>query len=173
MKTRNEQNVYKGTTRKGILKCIKDILCFNVMLCCAIPIIIFVFENTLVNGSCSEIVIPIVVFYLIFMDFVYFIVRVPIYVELEKNKINKKITEDILPIDRYVKVFPNKGYLKYKKFFEVELPQIADYFAVQQVNKDKISVFVKFHSNDKYFFLEFVSKEDFIKGYYLVDSKES
>lgn len=69
----------------------------------------------------------------------------------------------------YPKVFPKKGHFKQRRFFEKELHQIADYYAM--ICEDgKIEVVAKLKDANKILIIEYIKKEDFIDAYDVLET---
>lgn len=69
----------------------------------------------------------------------------------------------------YPKVFPKKGHFKQRRFFEEELPQIADYYAM--ICEDgKIEVVAKLKDRKMIFHIEYISKENFTDAYDVLET---
>lgn len=91
----------------------------------------------------------------------------------EKAKISKRVAEEVLPIDTYIKVNPRKGHFKHYRFFQEEIVEISEYFAILAKDKDRIGIFLKIEKHDKYFFLESLEKEDFLDAYEVIETDKT
>lgn len=172
MKERRK-NIYKGIAKNVIIKTVRNTIITDViiviLLQCFLKLITaemaYSKEETIMFWKTSLII-------LLFSNLLLLWYFAFTRIDYEKEKINKKLVEDILPKEIYVKVFPKEGHLRYKYFFEKELPKIADYFAILHKN-DKIEIVAIFNEYDKDLFIEYVRKENFINSYEVLETPET
>lgn len=164
MKERRE-NTNKGITKTVILKTARDIMILDII--CMI----------LVELMCIAMGIPefwkMGVAILLFWDVILIYFLGLTYADREKDKIKAQMAKDIFRKDDstiiYPKVFPKRGHFKQRKFFEEELPQIADYFA-NLYEDGKIEVVAKLKDRKMILHIEYISKENFTDAYDVLET---
>lgn len=165
MKGVKERKINKGAIKRVILKTVGMTLLID------IPVILIMNIVFWANESPEEI------------KLVYLIIAVmnvlPIYfygstfISQEKDKVKSTVVEDIFRKDAntavYPKVFPKKGHFKQRKFFQEELPRIADYYANLYEN-GTIEIVARLKDGTLILHIEDISKENFIDSYDVLEA---
>lgn len=164
MKERSKET-YKGITKNVIIKTARDTMILNII---EIILVICLFTAIGIMDKIIfwKLIVPIIVGYDLFI--IYFLATT--HTDREKNKINRKIANSIFTKDNCIKIFPKEGHFRNcRKFFEQELPQIADYFAILHEN-EKIEIVARFSNCDKCLHVEDIGLEKFITAYEIVET---
>lgn len=172
----NEKNRReKRVTRKAVLQ--------NIIICLISMIISFIVVkyiieyvtqgqiNILGHEKEEKMSLIIMLFAIVTLNIFFCICMLDISIEEAKRKLYKKMAQELLSKDTYVKVYPQKGHLNLPKFFE---EQISHYYAI--INKDgKIDIVVtlkEYYDGDDYHLLEEIPKESFVNSYEVTDERQ-
>lgn len=158
MKERRE-NTNKGVTKTVILKTVKDTIIFDIIV-----IILIGIMSIAIGTTIWEVGVPVLLVFNIIL--IYFFCST--YASKEKDKIKAQMAKDIFRKDDstivYPKVFPKEGHFKQRRFFEKELPKVADYYANLYEN-GTIEVVARLKNNEAILHVEYISKENFTDAY--------
>ncbi|MCI8618042.1 MAG: hypothetical protein HFJ60_07420 [Clostridia bacterium] len=162
----NERKRNKGVVRRVVLKTIGYTLIIDISVIIILGIIFFL-AGALIESMkllCLTILI---------MDILPIYFYGSLNIREEKDKVKAETAERIFRKDDstvvYPKVFPKKGHFRQRKFFEEELSQIADYYA-NLYEDGRIQVVAKIRDLNKILTIEYISKEDFIDCYDVLDT---
>ncbi len=165
MKERSKKTS-KGIEKRVILKTIGFTLLIDIAVIITFGIIFFVAgapieEMKLVCGI------------ILIMDILPIYFYGTLYTREEKDKVKSEMAKDIFRKDDstivYPKVFPKKGHFKQRRLFEEELPQMADYYA-NLYEDGRIEVVAKFKDYKKVLHIEYITKENFIDAYDVLEA---
>lgn len=171
MKERSK-NVDKGIIKNVVMKTARNIIIFDiVVIIFSIALRYFLVRIDVIEDIIMfwKLILGVLLIYNLFLLYAFG----SIHIRKEKDKVKAETAERIFRKDDstvvYPKVFPKKGHFRQRKFFEEELPQIADYYA-NLYEDGKIQVVAKISDLNKILTIEYISKENFIDSYDVLET---
>lgn len=161
-----ERKKNKGAVKRAILKAIGMTLLID------IGVAVLFGPICIIGGETIE-VIKLACWIMLVMDIIPMYFYSSIYIEQEKDKVKAMATESIFRKEDttvvYPKVFPKKGHFKQRKFFQEELPKIADYYANLYEN-GTIQIVARLKDGTTVLHVENISKENFMDSYDVLET---
>lgn len=163
-----ERKTNKGAAKRVILKTIGMTLLIDISVIMVWGIIFFLVGDKPIIESIKIVFLTTLIGDILPIYFGY-----SIFINQEKNKFKAETAENIFRKGDtvvYPKVFPKKGHFRQRKFFEEELPKIAEGYYANLYEDGKIEVVAKIRDLNQILTVEYISKENFTDAYEVLET---